>query len=468
MTKMTKIIATLGPASDSYETICELIKSGVNIFRLNFSHDSYENHQKRIDNIRKAAEDLNKNIAILQDLQGPKIRVGEIDENGIKLENGAEVILTVNAQSEGKIEVQYKGLDKDVSAGDVVLLDDGLLELKVLEVSGGDIKCEVIVGGILKSKKGINLLTSSISIPAISEKDESDAKFGCENEVDFVALSFVKNAQDIKDLRKIIGENGSQIIAKIERHEAVQNVREIVEEADSIMVARGDLGVELGMDKVPVLQKRIINECLRQNKPVIVATQMLESMTKNPRPTRAEASDVANAILDGADAVMLSAETAVGDYPLEAVKTICNIATDVEAWVIENQVVIGKRIQSEVDSVAEAISNTVVRLDKQTGAKLILVPTATGITANLISNRRPFVQVLAITHDHKAMRRMAILWGVQARVVEYNTVEEMIVNGIEIAKKYDYIKKDDRVIIASGKLPGVPGGTNIVEVMTVE
>ncbi|KKQ93282.1 MAG: Pyruvate kinase [candidate division CPR2 bacterium GW2011_GWC1_39_9] len=468
MIKMTKIIATLGPASESYETICELIKSGVNIFRLNFSHDSYENHQKRVENIRKAADNFNKNIAILQDLQGPKIRVGEIDENGIKLENGTEVILTVNAECDGKIEVQYKDLDKDVSVGDIVLLDDGLLELKVLGVENGDIRCQVIVGGILKSKKGINLPTSSISIPAISEKDENDAKFGCENGVDFIALSFVKNGQDIKDLRKIIGENGPKIIAKIERHEAVQNVREIVEEADGIMVARGDLGVELGMDKVPVLQKRIINECLRQNKPVIVATQMLESMTKNPRPTRAEASDVANAILDGADAVMLSAETAVGDYPLEAVKTICNIATDVEAWVIENQVVIGKRNQNEVDSVAEAISNTVVRLAKQTGAKLILVPTATGITANLISNRRPFVPVLAITHGHKAMRRMAILWGVQARVVGFNTVEEMIVNGIEIAKKYGYIKIDDRVIIASGKLPGVPGGTNIVEVMTVE
>jgi pyruvate kinase len=468
--KMTKLVATVGPATNEYEMISEMILEGVNVFRLNFSHDTHEAHASRIKLIRKAAKNLDVVVSILQDLQGPKIRVGIIPDDAMLLKKGSKITLTASDPKEGQIPLQYKGLVRDANPGDIVLLDDGNLELKVLSNTNDSIEARVVIGGILKSNKGINLPTSSISAPAITDKDKKDLKFGLSQKVDFVALSFVKSADDIKELKKLIAKSDCRprVVAKVERHEAVKNLEGIIAESDVVMVARGDLGVELGVDKVPIIQKRIIKECFRQSKPVIVATQMLESMIKSPRPTRAEASDVANAILDGADAVMLSAETAAGDYPLEAVRTITEIATDVEKWVRENEIVIGRSAFGEPENLLEAISNTVVRLAKQSSAKLILTATSTGKTARFISNKRPFVPIVATTHENQARRYMTILWGVDPYKVEFNTVAEMVDSGINLAKSKNYVKKGDLIIIASGKFPGVPGGTNIVEVKTVE
>lgn len=468
--KMTKLVATIGPASDDEKMIERLIIEGVNVFRLNFSHDTHERHLQIIQKIRKISNKLEMPVSILQDLQGPKIRVGIMPEEGLVLKIGEVVVVTALDPACGEIPLQYKGLIKDVKIGDPILLDDGLIELKAISKGNEKLMAKVIVGGVLKSNKGINLPTASISIPAITDKDKKDLAFGIKNEVDFVALSFVKNAADIKRVRNIIvGQNSNaKIVAKVERHEAVENIESIVDAADVVMVARGDLGVEMGMQKVPITQKKIIRECLKRNKPVIVATQMLESMIKSPRPTRAEASDVANAILDGADAVMLSGESAIGKYPLEAVRTITGIALNVEKWIRESGIVIGRNSQGQVNSVVEAISNTVVRLAFQTDSKLILVPTSSGKTATVISNRRPFVPVLATSHDYNTRQYMTILWGVHTAMADFKTVAQMVDSGIKIAKENKYVKKGDLVIVASGKFPGVPGGTNIVEVMTVE
>ncbi|OGB71972.1 pyruvate kinase, partial [candidate division CPR2 bacterium GWD2_39_7] len=429
-----------------------------------------ESHARLAGLIREAAEKLDVNVAILQDLQGPKIRVGLIPDDNMNLKKGSKVTLTAVEPENGEIPLQYKDLVKDANPGDLILLDDANLELKVLSKTDDKILARVIVGGILKSNKGINLPTSTISAQSITQKDRKDLEFGLKLNVDFVALSFVKSAEDIEELRALIKKHGgtAKIVAKLERHEAVKNMEEIVAATDVVMVARGDLGVELKTEKVPVIQKKMIKECLRQNKPVIVATQMLESMIKNPRPTRAEATDVANAILDGADAVMLSAETATGEYPLEAIRTITEIAKDVEDWVTRNEIVIGRSTLREPEQVIDAIANTVVRLAKNTGAKLIMTATSTGKTSTVISNRRPFVPVLATTHNDKAKRYMAILWGVDAYKVDFDTVAEMLDSGMELAKSTNYVKSGDRIIVASGKFPGVPGGTNIVEVKTVE
>ncbi|HBG82139.1 TPA: pyruvate kinase [candidate division CPR2 bacterium] len=468
--KKTKLIATIGPATDDLEMVTEMIREGVNVFRLNFSHGTYESHARLAGLIREAAEKLDVNVAILQDLQGPKIRVGLIPDDNMNLKKGSKVTLTAVEPENGEIPLQYKDLVKDANPGDLILLDDANLELKVLSKTDDKILARVIVGGILKSNKGINLPTSTISAQSITQKDRKDLEFGLKLNVDFVALSFVKSAEDIEELRALIKKHGgtAKIVAKLERHEAVKNMEEIVAATDVVMVARGDLGVELKTEKVPVIQKKMIKECLRQNKPVIVATQMLESMIKNPRPTRAEATDVANAILDGADAVMLSAETATGEYPLEAIRTITEIAKDVEDWVTRNEIVIGRSTLREPEQVIDAIANTVVRLAKNTGAKLIMTATSTGKTSTVISNRRPFVPVLATTHNDKAKRYMAILWGVDAYKVDFDTVAEMLDSGMELAKSTNYVKSGDRIIVASGKFPGVPGGTNIVEVKTVE
>ncbi|KKR27878.1 MAG: Pyruvate kinase, partial [candidate division CPR2 bacterium GW2011_GWD2_39_7] len=468
--KKTKLIATIGPATDDLEMVTEMIREGENVFRLNFSHGTYESHARLAGLIREAAEKLDVNVAILQDLQGPKIRVGLIPDDNMNLKKGSKVTLTAVEPENGEIPLQYKDLVKDANPGDLILLDDANLELKVLSKTDDKILARVIVGGILKSNKGINLPTSTISAQSITQKDRKDLEFGLKLNVDFVALSFVKSAEDIEELRALIKKHGgtAKIVAKLERHEAVKNMEEIVAATDVVMVARGDLGVELKTEKVPVIQKKMIKECLRQNKPVIVATQMLESMIKNPRPTRAEATDVANAILDGADAVMLSAETATGEYPLEAIRTITEIAKDVEDWVTRNEIVIGRSTLREPEQVIDAIANTVVRLAKNTGAKLIMTATSTGKTSTVISNRRPFVPVLATTHNDKAKRYMAILWGVDAYKVDFDTVAEMLDSGMELAKSTNYVKSGDRIIVASGKFPGVPGGTNIVEVKTVE
>src|SRR3989339_368436 len=341
--KHTKIICTIGPSSMDPEMISKMVRAGMNVARLNFSHGSHSDHANLISSIRRMAEETQEPIAIIQDLQGPKVRVGDLPEGGVTLDLGKQVVLTTDPDhGADRIGVTYGGLHGDVQLGDRLLLDDGLMDIRVTGVSGRDIACQVVTGGVLTSHKGINLPTATLSIPAITDKDRDDIAFGVAQEVDWVALSFVRNAKEIYDLRYMIKElerkggkassddPSVRIIAKIEKHEAIKNIAEIIEAADGIMIARGDLGIEMPAEEVPLIQKRIIDLCLEAAKSVIVATQMLDSMIRNPRPTRAEVSDVANAVIDHTDAVMLSGETASGKYPLEAVQTMARVAVEVE------------------------------------------------------------------------------------------------------------------------------------------
>lgn len=462
--KKTKIIATLGPATDSAEIIREMIEEGVNVFRLNFSHGDHAEQGARIEKIKKIREELDLNIGILADLQGPKIRVGVVDTDLIV---GEEIVLACDNAKKDEIPVQYKNLCKDAKKHDELLLDDGLLELKITEIIGEKIRAKVIVGGHLSSNKGINLITGSISADVITEKDRKDAKFALDNGADFIALSFVKNAKDIKELRKMIKESRNpeaKIVAKIERHEAIQNLDAIIEETDIVMVARGDLGVELSSQKVPMLQKKMIRKCLAESKPVIVATQMLDSMIRNPRPTRAETSDIANAILDGADAIMLSGETSVGSYPLEAVKTMCRIALDTEKWMKEEGFFIAKRIDHNVDKVSEAIAHAANDLAIITKAKFIVAASATGGSARAIARHRPHADVISISHSKEIARQLSISWGIFPTVFEYDTHRELVAKVNDWLLELELVKKGEYIIATSGYVKGIAGGTNIVRV----
>ncbi|MDO8507309.1 MAG: pyruvate kinase [bacterium] len=464
--KKTKIIATLGPSSDDPKIMEKLIDAGANVFRINFSHATEEEKENRIKYLREIEKRRKIPVAILQDLQGPKIRVGILPSEGVQLKVGKEITLTVDEPKDGEVPVQYKGIVGDVSAGDRVLLADGKMELKVLSKTAKNIKCKVVTGGVLTSKKGINLPTSSISLPALSEKDKRDVAYGLKNDVDYIALSFVKSEDDIKDLRKIITQAGkkTKIIAKIERHEAIANIDEIIEASDAIMVARGDLGIEVSLADVPLHQKDIIKKCNSCGKPVIVATQMLDSMIRNPISTRAETSDIANAILDGADAVMLSDETAVGKYPVNAVKAMRKIALHAERWSNDTHKIIGEDAIKSINSTSEAIGKSACKLAAELKAKVIINATARGKTTRNVARFRPHCHIISVTHTLKTARELELVWGVIPFVLNYKTVREMSLKSTEIAKSLGLVKKGDKIIIVSGEEVGVEGGTNIIKV----
>ncbi len=459
--KKTKIIATLGPVSESAEMIETLIKSGANVFRLNFSHGSHEEQGRRIDLVREISKKLGLHIGILADLQGPKIRIGEYD--GF-LKKNEEVVLSCDSAKENEIPVQYADLYKDVKPGDALLLDDGLLELKVIAMNGKKIACKVVNGGKLTSKKGINLPTSTISAEIITDKDRNDAAFALSKGVDFLALSFVRDEGDINDLRKIVDESGTkaQIIAKIERHEAVNNFEKILESTDAIMVARGDLGIEISQQKVPLIQKHIVKRCLAVGKPVIVATQMLDSMIRNPRSTRAETSDIANAILDGADAIMLSGETANGKYPKEAVQAMNRIALDTESWIVENKIVIGEHVKHDVHKLPEAVAQAAFMLAKETGSRYILAATTTGRNARAIAKFRPYQLVIAGTDSEVTARRLALTWGVWPVLAQFSDNRELTDKITEVLKEKRMVRSGEYITLVSGITKGKIGGTNMI------
>lgn len=460
--KKTKIIATLGPVSESPEMIESLIKAGANVFRLNFSHGSHAEHGQRIDLIREISNNLGVHIAILADLQGPKIRIGEYDGY---LRKGEEAILVCGKAVDQEIPVQYLGLCNDVKAGDALLLDDGLIELKVVSVVSKKILCKVINGGKLTSNKGINLPTGTISAEVITDKDRGDAEYALSKGVDFLALSFVRNAEDINNLRKIIKKSANpeaEIIAKIERHEAVNNFEEILEVTDAIMVARGDLGIEVSQQKVPLIQKHIIKRCLAVGKPAIVATQMLDSMIRNPRSTRAETSDIANAILDGADAIMLSGETANGKYPKQSVKAMNRIALDTESWIVENKIVIGEHVRHDVRKLPEAVAQAAFMLAKETGSRYILAATATGRNARAIAKFRPYQLVIAGTDSENTARKLAITWGVWPVYVNFKHNRELAVKITATLKEKNMVKSGEYLTLVSGITKGKIGGTNMI------
>ncbi|MFC1798750.1 pyruvate kinase [Thermodesulfobacteriota bacterium] len=461
----TKIVCTIGPASESREVIEQLIKSGMNVARLNFSHGSYAEHQKKISVIRDVSEKLGTPVGILQDLCGPKIRVGEIPEPGIHIHPGDAFILTgkpiVGCQE--RVSVSYVDLPKDVNPGDRILLADGTMELMVEETSEIDIHCKVINGGILTSHKGVNLPTGTIKADSLTEKDRADLMFGLKNDVDFVALSFVKSAADIQNVKELIQKENktTPVIAKIEKHEALDDIDEIIEISDGIMVARGDLGVEIQIENVPGIQKMLVNKATGRGKPVIIATQMLRSMVHAPWPTRAEATDVANAVLEGADAVMLSEESAVGEYPVEAVRFMRRIIVSAEKNFPHEEYLKRLPCKQVPDSVAYASCVLADHLD----AKAIVPTTRSGFTATQVARFRPRAKIIALSPDIATVRRLTLYWGCITSVVpDTRDMDEMIEKSASAALKTGRVGEGDLIIITAGFPVLASGTTNMMKV----
>ena len=464
----TKIVCTIGPASKSPEIIRALVQNGMNVARLNFSHGTHSEHLEKIHIIRNVSEELDQPVAILQDLAGPKIRVGHIPEPGITLKAGQPFVLTNQdlAGTGESVAISYPGLPDEVKEGDPILLSDGLIELVVKGVNQFEIFCEVITGGLLTSHKGLNLPTRSIKTPSMTDKDREDLVFGLENNVDYVALSFVRASDDILKVKEIIKKGGKDtpVIAKIEKHEAIERIDEIVESADGIMVARGDLGVEIPLEKVPVVQKMLIRHANTAGKPVITATQMLRSMVESPRPTRAEASDVANAVLDGTDAVMLSEETATGDYPVQAVQYMARIVESAERNFPHARYL---QFASKND-VSGAVAYAACVLANQLDARVIIAPTRTGQTARHISSFRPARSIIALSSTEEVVRRLTLYWGCLPRlVVDPGNTDNMIENSAQSALSMGYVTKGDLAVITAGHPVGVASSTNMVRVKRI-
>lgn len=477
----TKIICTLGPASDDEQILRELLCAGMDVARLNFSHGTHDEHAATFGRLRRVAEELDCHVGVLADLQGPKIRTAELqDGRSVELKSGGRITITTRpvVGTAELVSTTYQHLPLDVAAGDRILLDDGLIELRVLAKTETDVTCEVVNGGPLGEHKGINLPGVTVSAPSCTEKDREDLEFALQLGVDYVALSFVRSPEDIIRLRELCGGRGVPIIAKLEKPEALARLSEVVAAADAIMIARGDLAVELSPEDVPVWQKRIIAECAAQNKPVITATQMLESMRENPQPTRAEASDVANAIFDGTDAVMLSAETAAGKYPVQSVAMMRRIATAAETeQAREPRRWAGPATCDPCSAedrwshsvIAESISTAAVEVAEETGAKAIIAFTESGSTARMASKRRPHVPVLACTPLVRTARRCSLYWGVLPLVVPTaDTAEQMIRQTGQEIKRLGYAEAGDRVVITAGVPMGQPGTTNTLSVEVIE
>ncbi len=470
MFRRTKIVSTLGPASDGEGQLSALIDAGVNVFRLNFSHGDHQDKLALIERIRKVAAEKASNVAILGDLQGPKIRTGLMKGGFMELVNGTEVVVTTSTVAgEGTtIPTIYENLPTDVKAGDRILLDDGLMDLVVLGTDGQDVKCRVVTGGKLKDRKGINLPGVKVSAPAMTEKDLEDLEFCIAQKVDFIALSFVRKAADVQHLKDILAAKkfAPMIVSKIEKPEAVDAFDEILEVTDAVMVARGDLGVEISPEKVPLIQKMIIQKCNAAGKPVITATQMLESMISNPRPTRAEVSDVANAILDGTDAIMLSGETAAGKYPVEAVQVMDHVARDVE----NSEEYLGRSapLSSASADLTEAIGQGACQIAECVDARAIFAFTQTGSTAALVSKYRPNRPIYAMTPNAAVKRRMALYSGVRAICVEnQEATEQQIVAVEKAALQAEVVQSGDVTVITMGSPVVEAGSTNLVKVHTV-
>ncbi|RMG52659.1 MAG: pyruvate kinase [Acidobacteria bacterium] len=467
----TKIVCTIGPASRSPEKLEQLIAAGMNVARLNFSHGSHDEHEEVIVRLREIAARLARPLAILQDLAGPKIRIGEITAGTVHLQAGDRFILTTEAVpgDEHKVSITYPALPRDVRPGDTLLLNDGALELRVEETRENEIICRVVVGGPLSSHKGINVPTRSLQVPSLTEKDREDLAFGLERGVDYVALSFVRSPADVLEAKQFMAERGRLVplIAKIEKHEALAHIDEIIEVVDGIMVARGDLGVETPLEKVPLVQKMLIHKCNQAGKPVITATQMLRSMVNNPRPTRAEVTDVANAILDGTDAVMLSEETAVGNYPVEAVQMMARIAEDAESG-FPFTVWTSQLKPREPVSLPEAVSRAACALAENIRARAIITFTQSGSTARLVAKYRPRPSILAPTPLEETYHRLALVWGVIPMLSEATqTTDEMMERAFTAARRAGFVRRGDTVVITAGVPLGVPGTTNLIKAETL-
>jgi len=464
--RRTKIVATIGPASAEEDVLARLIEAGMDGARLNFSHGSHEDHGERARRIRAAQDVAGRPLALIADLQGPKIRVGDLEQPVVVRPGDDIVVAGEDAARDGDLPVAPAVLGSVLQPGQDVLIADGLVRLRVEEVEAGRARCQVVTGGFIEEHKGVNIPGVPLPVPSLTEKDLADLEFVLGLGVDYVAQSFVRSRADVAALRAKLEEAGSQawVIAKIELKEAIADLDGILDEADAVMIARGDLGVEIGVAEVPLLQKRIILAALEHGKPAITATQMLETMIGRPEPTRAEASDVANAILDGTSAVMLSAETAVGTYPIESVETMARIARAVEPS-------LGYRHQlpsaSEAPTVGRAMSNAACDLAEALGAKAILVPTFTGRTASAVARLRPRRPIVALTHVGVSLQHMAIEWGVTPlEIPESRDVEDLWRHSIETARIAGIVESGDRVVLTAGTAVNIPGSTNVIKVDT--
>lgn len=472
--RKTKIICTIGPASESIDIIKQLIENGMDVARLNFSHGNYEEHKNRIENIRKAAAELNKPVAILLDTQGPEIRTKTFVDGEAHLHRGDIVYITMK-DVEGTAErftVTYKGLINDVDVGTTISIDDGLIELEVLEIDHyrEEIKTIVKNSGVVKDRKGVNVPNARLNLPSLTDKDVADIKFGIEQNVDFIAASFIREHRDVLVIKKLLEENNAshiQIISKIENREGVDNFDKILEVSYGIMVARGDLGVEIPPEEVPLVQKDLIHRCNLAGKPVITATQMLDSMQSEPRPTRAEASDVANAILDGTDAIMLSGETAAGQFPVEAVKMMNVIAQKTEP-ALDYASLFQKRTKSISLTITDAISQSVTQTAESLGVSAIITPTQSGHTARMISKYRPQAPIIAVTFSEHVFRHLLLVWGVYPVFSEkIETTDELLDNAVNKGLEMNFFSQGSKVIITAGVPVGVSGTTNLMKVHVI-
>lgn len=469
--RRTKIVCTIGPASDDSNVLAKLITAGMDVARLNLSHGTREEHVERIRKIRTIARELGKIVALLLDTRGPEVRVKTFSKGAVMLKQGALFTLTANEVegNENMVSVTYPNLPKEVAVGNAVLLDDGLIALKVVRVEGQNIVCQVVTGGELSNRKGINIPGVSLSLPALSEKDLDDIRFGARHGIDFIAASFVRKSEDIIAIKEVLEEERSsaKIIAKIENEEGVHNLESILEIADGIMVARGDLGVEIPTEDVPLVQKYLIEKCNHAGKPVITATQMLDSMIRNPRPTRAEASDVANAIFDGTDAVMLSGETAAGKYPVESVETMARIAMRTEE-ALHFETILEEFAPLMEHNVTDAISYSTCYTAQLLDVAAIVTSTQSGYTARMVSKFRPRALILAVTPKEKVANQLALTWGVYPLMSPpMNNTDDMFESAVEACLKTGRIKKGDMIVITAGIPVGVAGTTNLLRVHTV-
>jgi pyruvate kinase len=477
MQKSTKIVCTLGPESNSLGIILKMVESGMNVARLNFSHGTHTSHKKVIDNIKKARKKLGQPIAIIQDLSGPKIRIGILPEEGVELKAGKIVFLdtSIKKYKKGIIPVEYK-LHKIVSPKERIFLNDGQCEIKVVKIEDKIIECKVIVGGVLFSHKGINIPDSNFKESSLTKKDKEDLFFGIKNGIDFVALSFVSSAKDITKLRRLIKKYEKEIkvkkqqplriLAKIERGEAIKNIEEIIDASDGVMIARGDLGIEMPIQRVPLMQKKIIDLAIDKEKPVIVATQMLESMTKNNRPTRAEVSDIANAVIDSTDAVMLSEETAKGKYPVRSVQIMSDIIKETEKSTYDDKPLkISSNSKYHVDDIISRLSRL---LAEQIDAKLILSASVSGDTGRLLSSYRPKFPLMVGTYTERVYHQLALSWGVNPFMLKScNMIEELVKKCVIFLKSKDLLSKGDKIIVVAGEPIGESGHVNLLEVRDI-
>lgn len=471
--KRTKIVATIGPASRDESVLREMILAGMNVARMNFSHDEHSSHLQVIENVRKLDEELGTNTALLADLQGPKLRIGDVEGEGVEIEDGQTIEITTREciGTASKLYTNYANFPEDVNPGERVLLDDGKIALEVMSSDNKHtVKLKVINGGLVKSKKGINLPNTKVSLPCLTEKDLGDLDFALSHDVDWIGLSFVRSHEDVVELRNLIDESGkhSRIIAKIEKPEALEDIDNIIRETDGVMVARGDLGVEIPMQNVPIMQKRIINRCLKNSKPVIVATQMMETMIENSTPTRAEVNDVANAVLDGADAVMLSAETSVGKYPVEVIETMSTIVREVEQY---DDIYHHEEAPVESDEarfISDSICYNACRLAARTDAEAIITMTFSGYTGFKVSSQRPKAHVYVFTGNKKILSLMNLVWGVKAFYYDKMVSTDHTIADIKyLLSKDGFIEEGDMIINIASMPIAEKGMSNMIRLTKV-